>query len=161
MPWTLMTSRAYLRYSRAVRVIGLSVAAAALAVGCARDPAPAKCPDVAEGDIVVSEIRGPQSPDDGTPVWVELYNASTKSIDLEGTKIRFRKKDGSSEIDVLVRRSVTMAAGNYSVLGLVPDDDAERPAYIDYGFVDDFHMTFLPPAAVDVQAGGVRRARGT
>src|SRR5438132_13762143 len=106
-----MTSRAYLRYSRAVRVIGISVAAVGLTAACARDPLEAKCPTVAVGDIVVTEIRGQQSPDDGSPVWVELYNASTSSIDLEGTKIRFRKKDGSSEVDVLVRRSLPVGAG--------------------------------------------------
>ena len=153
-----MTCRAYLRYSTAVRVIGPSVAAAALALaaGCARDPAPAKCPSLAVGDLVVTEIRGQQSPDDGTPVWVELYNASSSGIDLEGTKIRFRKKDGSSEVDVIVRRSVSVVAGGYTTLGLVPDDPPERPDYIDYGFIDDFHVGFLPAAAVDVEACGTR-----
>ena len=138
----------------AVRVIGISVAAVGLTAGCVRDPLEQKCPTVGVGDIVVTEFRGQQSPDDGSPTWVELYNASTSSIDLEGTKIRFRKKDGSSEVDVLVRRSVTVAASAYAVLGLVPDE--ERPSFIDYGFVDDFHVGFLPAAAVDVEACGTR-----
>lgn len=156
-----MTSGAYLRYSRAVRVIGICVAAVGLTAGCARDPLEAKCPNVAVGDLVVTEFRGQQSPDDGSPVWVELYNASSSSIDLEGTKIRFRKKDGSSEVDVIVRRSVPVAAAGYATLGLVPDDDAERPSFIDYGFVGDFHVGFLPAAAVDVEACGTRIDRAT
>jgi hypothetical protein len=139
-----------------VRVIGLSVAAAALAAGCARDPVEHKCPDVEIGDLVVTEFRGQQSPDDGSPTWVELYNASTSSIDLEGMKVRFRKKDGSSEVDVIVRRSVQLAAGAYATLGLVPDNTVERPEFIDYGFIDDFHVSFLPAAAVDVEACGLR-----
>lgn len=116
-------------------------------VGCARDPAMALCPELAAGELVVTEFRGPQSPDD--TVWVEIYNASGRSLDLEGLKIRFRKKDGSSEIDVLVRRPLQASAGAYVVLGLV-QDDSSRPAYIDYGFAGDFMQGFLPAAAVDV-----------
>lgn len=127
----------------------------ALAVGCARDPLPAECPDLAAGDLVVTEFRGPQNPEDALGVWVELYNASGATVDLLGTKVRFRKKDGSSEVPVIVRRSVTVAAGGYAVLGLVNDDDT-RPAHIDYGFASDFHTGFLPAAAVDVEACGSR-----
>jgi hypothetical protein len=58
-----------------------------------------------------------------------------------------------------VRRSVTVAAGAYTVLGLVPDD--QRPDYVDYGFFDDFHVTFLSAAAVDVEACGTRIDRAT
>lgn len=132
----------------------------ALVVGCTRDPVPAECPDVVPGDLVVTEIRGPQSPEDAAGVWIELYNASGDTIDLEGTKVRFRKKDGSSEVPVLVRRSLPVAAGGYAVLGLVNDDDT-RPAHIDYGFATDFHQGFLPAAAVDVEACGMRIERAT
>jgi len=142
-------------YDRAVRVTGLTVTALALAVGCTRDPLPAECPDVGVGDLVVTEIRGPQPSGDTLGVWLELYNASGGTVDLKGTKIRFRKKDGSSEVDVLVRRSVPAAAGAYTVLGLFPDDDT-RPSYVDYGFAGDFHVSFLPAAAVDVEACGTR-----
>ena len=135
-----------------MRLLGLLVA---LAVGCTREPAPAECPPIDVGDLVVTELRGPQKPDDALSVWIELYNASGGSVDLEGTKIRFRKKDGSSEVPVIVRRSVSVEAGGYAVLGLV-NDDAIRPAYIDYGFASDFHQGFLPAAAVDVEACGVR-----
>lgn len=134
-------------------MIGLTVV---VAVGCTRDPAPAECPSVVPGDLVLTEFRGRQMDDiDDRNVWVELYNASGASIDLEGTKIRFRKKDGSSEVPVIVRRSLPIAAGAYVVLGFVNDDD-QRPATVDYGFATDFHQTFLPAAAVDVEACGER-----
>ena len=48
-----------LRYSTAVRAIGLTIV---LAVGCVRDAAPAECPTTAPGDLVVTEFRGPQTP---------------------------------------------------------------------------------------------------
>ncbi|HEY0254888.1 MAG TPA: hypothetical protein VGC41_25355, partial [Kofleriaceae bacterium] len=98
--------------------------------------------------------------EDDLGTWVELYNASSRSIDLEGIKIRFRKKDGSSETDILVRRSLSLAAGDYATLGLFADDNT-RPAYIDYGMAGDFKSSFLPAAAVDVEACGVRIDRAT
>jgi hypothetical protein len=129
-----------------VRVPAVVLIAAA---GCVRAPAKAECPSITSGDLVVTEIHGPT--DDMVGPWVELYNASGDAVDLLGTKIRFRKRDGSSETDVLVRRSLEVAPGVYAVLGLYPDDDT-RPAFVDYGFAADFHDTWLTSAAVDVEA---------
>jgi len=130
-------------------VIGLTVV---LAVGCVRDAAPAECPPITTGELVLTEFAAPKEPE---PTWIELYNASSGTVDLLGSKIRFRKLDGSSEVPVIVRRSVSVAAGAYIVLGLVNDDDT-KPSYIDYGFALDFHQGFLPAAAVDVQACDAR-----
>ena len=47
---------------------------------CARDPVAAVCPQIGEGDLVVTEIRGPQKPDDLNGPWVELFNASSGTI---------------------------------------------------------------------------------
>lgn len=130
---------------RALALLGLAA--------CARDPAAASCPDVAPGDLVVTEIRGPQSGDDTLGVWIELY--SVNDVDLNGIKIRFRKKDGSSETDVLVRRSLPVTAGQYVTLGVFPDDDT-MPGYVDYGMAGDYHESFLSAAAVDVEACGTQ-----
>jgi hypothetical protein len=35
-------------------------------------------------------------------------------------------------------------------------DDTNLPTYINYGFLEDFHVGFLPAAAVDVEACGTR-----
>ncbi|HEU0035646.1 MAG TPA: hypothetical protein VFQ53_33775 [Kofleriaceae bacterium] len=123
-----------------------------LAAGCARDPVTAECPDIGPGDLVVTEIRGPQDPEDLNGPWVELFNASGGEIDLVGIKIRFRRKDGSSEVPVLVRHSVPLAAGGYAVLGDFAD--AEKPAFASYGFADDYRVTWLSAAAVDVESCG-------
>ena len=128
-------------------------------IGCARDPVATMCPDVTVGDLAITEIRGSQSQDDlGT--WVEIYNASTSSIDLEGLEVRFRKKDGSAETDVLVRRALAVAAGGYVTLGLFADDNT-RPVYIDYGMSGDYHTSFLAAAAVDLESCGTRIDRVT
>lgn len=135
-----------------------------LLVGCARDPVEAICPPVSEGALVVTEIRGPQRPEDRDGPWIELFNATNAAVDLEGTKIRFRKKDGSSEIPVLVRRSLPVAAGEYSVLGLFFDIDVvadQTPPHADYGFRDDFDASWLDAAAVDVESCGTLIDRAT
>ncbi|MBA2538711.1 MAG: hypothetical protein H0V17_03675 [Deltaproteobacteria bacterium] len=121
-------------------------------IGCARDPVDAVCPEIDEGALVVTEVRGPQDDQDGP--WIEMFNASGATIDLAGTKIRFRRKDGSSEIPVLVRRSLTVGAGEYTVLGLF--FDADIPAHVDYGFLDDFEGSWLAAAAIDVETCGAR-----
>lgn len=125
--------------------------AAAVAPGCARDPADAICPAAAPGDLVVTELRGEQSGGDTWGQWIELYNAGA-DLDLEGAVIDLRAIDGSRTFRVLVRRSVPVAAGDYVVLGDFPD--ATRPAHVDYGFQGDFTGTFPSTGGVTVTACG-------
>lgn len=142
-----------------MRVAGLLLLLPLL--GCARDPEEALCPDVAVGGLIVTEVRGPQMPaDPANGEWIEIYNASGKAIDLEGIRVRFRRKDGSSEIPVLVRESVTAPADAYVVLGLFLND-ANRPPHVNYGFASDYTESWLAAAAVDVESCGVRIDRAT
>jgi len=127
---------------------------AMLAPACAREPAEAVCPPLVAGDLVVTEIRGPQAPDDALGPWLELYNATGGAVDLAGVKLRFRLRDGSLEIPVLVRRSLEAAAGGYTVLGLF--DDADPPPHVDYGFLGDYEGSWLSPAFLDVESCGTR-----
>lgn len=140
--------------------------------GCDRELEPELCPDVAEGGIVVAEIRGKQSvkrtPEpvnqtipDPYGEWIELYNASGAAQDLYGLQLRFLTLDGSSEGTVIVRRSLSVAAGDRAVLGYYPDDDA-LPAHVDYGWFPDFKnssggaASLYPTGVIDVYACGVR-----
>ena len=120
--------------------------------GCVRDPVESICPEVGEGALVVTEIRGPQSPDDALGPWIEIYNATNATVDLEGTRIRFRRNDGASEVPVLVRRGVTVGAGGYVVLGLF--DDGLMPEHVDYGFAGDHRASWLSAATIDVESCG-------
>jgi len=142
-----------LRYDRAVRLAGLFVFSL-IAMGCTRDPAEAVCPEIAEGDLVITEIGGPQTGNDLLREFVEIYNATGQTIDLLGIKVRFRRRDGSSEVQVLVRRPLPAAAGSYTVLGR--DDDLDLETYLDYGFAGDYKVTWLGAAAVDVEACGTQ-----
>jgi hypothetical protein len=134
-----------------VRALGLTVAALALvpSVACTRDEV-GECVDISPGDVVISEFRGAQTGDETAVIWVELYNTTARSVDLESLRVRYRTIDGGTDIPVLVRRSVPLAANGYVVLGLVPDEDL--PDFVDYGFSGDFHQGYLAAAAVDLIA---------
>jgi hypothetical protein len=141
-----------------VRAVGLLVIVSLAA--CAREPEEALCPKIVAGDLIVTEVRGPQTPEDPTNgEWIELFNASGRSIDLRGTSVRFRRKDGSSEVKIIVRENVTVGAGDYVVLGLFLND--MRPAHVNYGFATDFNEDWLAAAAVDVESCGTRIDRST
>jgi hypothetical protein len=134
-------------------VRGWLIAVTLAMTACVRDPVEPLCPELDKGELVVTEIRGEQGEGQPGP-WIELYNASDREIDLQGLKIRFRRRDGSSEIPVLVRRSVPHAASGYLVLSL--DDDETRPTYSMYGFAADFNASWLSSAAIDVESCGTQ-----
>lgn len=121
-------------------------------VACgARDPV-AVCPPVAPGDLVVTELMGDEDLANG--MWIELYNASAATLDLEGLRIRFRKKDGSGEIPVIVRTSLVVEPGGYTTLGRYTDDNL--PPHVAYGFGAEFDAKWLDAAAVEVESCGER-----
>lgn len=136
-----------------MRVVGLLAILSLTA--CAREPEESLCPDIQAGGLIVTEVRGPQTPaDPNGGEWIELFNASGKSIDLIGLRVRFRRLNGAEEIPVIVRDNVPAAAGAYVVLGLFLND-ASRPAHVNYGFASDFTDDWLPSAAIDVESCGV------
>lgn len=141
----------HLSYDTAVRRATLVLL---LAAGCVRDPDESLCPDVAAGDLAITEIGGPQTGSDTLKPWIELYNASGRSVDLQGLKVRFLRLTGEVSGETIVRRSLVVDPGRYVVLGLAVDED--RPAYTDYGISADFHISWPSQAAVDVQSCGAR-----
>ena len=58
----------------------MKLAGAAIAVlglgSCEREAMPAICPDVQAGELVLTEMRGPQSGADTYGQWFELFNTS-------------------------------------------------------------------------------------
>ena len=127
MPQLGASAARALRYDAPVRGAGLLLtlppravvpAAAALALaGCVREPAEALCPELAAGDLVVTEVRGTQSPEDADGPWIELYNASGRTIDLIGIELRFRNGNGVPAGAVLIRRNLPAEPDSYTVLG--------------------------------------------
>jgi hypothetical protein len=126
-----------------------------VAGACSRDPVEVPCPDVVAGDLVVTEIRGAQSPEPGYGEWIELYNRSASDIDLTGLRVSLtRLVDGTAAASFILRggASTGVAAGGYFVLGRFPP--GEEPDHVQYGYAADYDGELPSGAAVDVHACG-------
>jgi hypothetical protein len=121
---------------------------------CERDPIEVPCPDVEVGELVVTEIRGAQSPDPGYGEWIEIYNASPDTVDLTGLRVTLTKLvDGTAATSFVLRGGATSAApGTYFVVGRFPA--GEEPSYVQYGYAGDFDGDLPTGAAVDVFSCG-------
>lgn len=121
---------------------------------CARDPIDVPCPDVAAGDLVVSEIRGDQTGSaDTLGQWIEIYNASGRLIDLTGLVVKMRKIDGSAVTRIVVRdEALAIGDGAYVVLGAF--SPISLPAYVDYGFIEDFSQSIYAAGAIVIESCG-------
>ena len=80
--------------------------------------------------LVISELRATQSEQDSFGHFIELYNASGRSLDLEGVWVRQVALDGTEQAFV-IREPLELAAGGYAVIG--PGLEDELPSWIDYG----------------------------
>lgn len=117
--------------------LGLVVVASA---GCSRPPLGQFCPDVAQGELVITEIRGPQTGGDNRGQWFEVYNASERPVDLRGLRIEFYNLQGSPPapgVPLLVRAEVMVAEpGEYVTFG--HHDPLSLPEFVDYTFITDY-----------------------
>ncbi len=118
--------------------------------GCEREPLPTICPDVQEGELVVTELRGPQTGSDTYGQWIELFNPGDGAIDLLGLQIIVSSGDGSEPARLIVRETLELGAGEYAVLGRAELDDV--PAHMDYGFGTDFDGGLDSGGVIEVEA---------
>jgi len=118
--------------------------------GCSQSPLDIVCPAVSKGDLVVTEIHGPQSGLDTYGEWIEIYNGSSATIDFSGLSVSLQKLDGSSEMSLLVRSSLSVAAGDYAVLGRQFPE--ALPSHVDYGYADDIDSKLYDSAAVTLRS---------
>ena len=128
---------------RALGLVSLSVIAACGPSGGGND---GECKDsLVAGDLVITEVFadfkapvGGSGVDDGKE-WFEIYNASTRPIELEGLRIDHSRPDGS-KLQSHVMDAVTIAPGQYLVVGNSSPD--LLPAYMDYGYSADLGDLF-------------------
>jgi hypothetical protein len=112
--------------------LALTLSLVAAAGGCVREADPLLCGDVGAGDLVITEVRGGPNLTDSAGQWIELYNAAGAAVDLHGVAVTTRSIGGNSSDRVLVRRPLTVAGGEYAVLGKFAD--GTQPAHVDYGW---------------------------
>ncbi len=116
--------------------------------GCSRPPVGQFCPDVAEGELIITEIRGPQTGGDNRGQWFEVYNAAETAIDLRGLRVEFYNRQGSLAPPgrpILVRaEDFTIEPGTYVTFG--NHDPLTQPGFVDYTFITDYFTTRAPDA---------------
>lgn len=138
--------------SGANRVVSTAFVCLLGLVGCDRDPLGVDCPDASEGELLVTEIRGPQSGEDVDGEWIEIHNASGRDVDLRGLGLVVTRLDGASQATILVRDSTPLLAGGYAVLGRHPS--GAEPGHVDYGYAGEYDSKLYDSAAVELSACG-------
>jgi hypothetical protein len=134
---------------RACTVILLAGVLAGVLAGCERDPVEHICPDVQGGGLVVTELRGDQSPDDNLGQWIEIYNATGTALDLTGLAVRVLSSDGSRDDRILIRTPVSIDVDGYAVVGLGLNSPGD---YVDYVAGTDSGDELPPFGAIDLDA---------
>jgi hypothetical protein len=111
------------------------------------------CPEAAEGELVLTEFRGPQGGADTYGEWLEIYNASDHTISLTGLRVRSLDLDGGSETIFLLRDpQLELEANGYAVFGAVDRDPL--PPHLDYSFAIDGVTGLRGGAIVSVESCG-------
>ncbi len=123
-----------------------------LLFGCSQEPLDIPCPEVSKGDLVVTEVHGPQTGEDRYGEWIEIYNATGSAIDLSGLSVTFKKLDGSSNTRLFIRTALSLAPGAYAVFGR--QTAGAEPEHVDYGYKADLDSKLYDSAAVEVISCG-------
>ena len=92
------------------------------------------------GDLVITEIFADYSGPDEGKEWFEIVNASDRPLDLKGLTIVHNRPDDSKEPKTHVIGDLTIAPGQYVVLGNAAPDLV--PSYVSYGYGDDLGDMF-------------------
>lgn len=139
-----------------MRSFVFTLALVVLASGCAREPLPEYCPLVEPGELVVSELRGDQDEIDSYGQWLEIYNASGRSLDLQGVRVTLLFNSGDAA-SFLVRDELEVEPGGYVALGPgLPDSPA---SWLDYAIGWDIpggNETDPPTNLLSELAGRIR-----
>ena len=111
------------------------------------------CPNVAAGELVVTEFRGSQDGADTYGEWLEVFNAGDSAIDLGGLRVRALDLDGGSQSLFMVRDGqLRLEPGDYAVFGGL--DREPLPAHLDYSFAVDGVTGLRAGAIVTLESCG-------
>ncbi len=130
------------------------MAIAAVCAACGHEPLDDACPSLGVGDLVVTELRGPQVGDDGPwGQWIEVY-APGGAVDLAGLRVVLTQANGADAGELIVRQDARTNTDGYAALGRFPPD--ATPGFAAYGYQSDFDDDLYTTAAIDLISCGVR-----
>lgn len=117
-----------------LRLLAALALAAALPACPRGGETPGTCTGLVAGDLVITEyLNNPDGTDSGKE-WFEVYNATSKDVELRSVTIGFAKIDGSSPKTHVVTKG-TVKKGGYFVFGDAPD--ATKPSWMGYSYGDN------------------------
>jgi|GEM_PF-1391408 len=121
--------------------------------GCGREAVAGEtfCDDLAPGDIVITEVSANPDGSDGTNEYIELFNAASSSISLDGLTLNASRSDGAS-METHRFEGASIDAGRYFVVGNAPLD--AMPEHIDYSFGNTLGSLRNSDAAISIRCGG-------
>jgi hypothetical protein len=135
----------------ATRRLSVSWLACSALVACSQPSVAQKCPQGGVGDLVVSELRGPQ--EGSYRQWIEVYNASDAAIAVADLRFSFTRLDGTDTVEFVVRdEGLEVAPGDYLVFG---GGSVEYNDYIDYDYTADFPRAIDPGQPRDLYGGAL------
>ena len=118
------------------RLLGLGILALGMLGACEREMLDPICTPVAQGQLVVTEIRGPQAGVDTWGQWIEVYNDTGATLSLAGLRIHLTQLDGTGEKSFTVRdHGLAVGPTGRVVLGRFPQ--GALPSHVDYGYADE------------------------
>lgn len=147
------------RWSKLACVYLVGAVPSLCAAGCVRPPLDPGCAELSPGDLVISEVRGPQTGTDTRGQWVELYNASADRVALTGVQLVLRPLASSASTITVRDSQLSVASGDYTVLAVdrtcSTDTCVTRlPPDADYGFGADYTRDLPSGAIVEVWSCG-------
>ncbi len=118
-------------FTRTSISIGLAVA-----IGCGPGvPAPPEqaCASLAAGDLVVTEFMADPAGADAGKQYIEIYNATDRTVDLAGLTL-FQSMSDGSRLNTTGLQSGAIPTHGYYVVGDAGSDAQARPAYLSHGY---------------------------
>lgn len=138
---------------------GLAALAALAFAGCNRLPLPEICPPVTPGELVLTELRGPQLiPSTGKPgtdalgEWIELANVSGRDVSLYGLHVVMTDASDGHPVELRVADGkLVIPDQGYAVLGRFT---GALPDYVDYGYGDAFQGSLYAAGYLRLESCG-------
>lgn len=125
---------------RLLTTIGLVAMTAVGLLGCPDETVMADSETGGEllpGALVITELVANVPGNDDGLEWIELYNAGSESVDLEGLTLVYEKVDGTGRKTHTIARSVEVGPGEYVVVGSLLDELAQGSEHVDYGYAGE------------------------
>src|SRR6266545_3790864 len=111
------------------------------------------CSGMLAGDLVITEVMANPAGEDRGNEYFEIYNASSAAADLAGLTLAYSLVDSPDEEETHEVGELSIAAGEYKVLGGA-DADA-LPGFVDYGFGNDLGTLRNAGAVLALRCGDV------